>query len=205
MNSKIMSCKCIVIGVSAGGMEALLKVLPAFPQDFPLPIVIVQHIHKTQSGIYVEFYNERCALIAEEAKDKQSLESGKIYFAPPNYHLLIEDDETLSLCTSERVNYARPSIDVLFESAADVFGEELIGVILTGANDDGSEGMKQIKQNGGFTIVQNPKDAEFPAMPQFAIDAAEPNLILTLDEMVTEFSGWSKDNKFPKRSFDEEL
>ncbi|MCK4957577.1 MAG: chemotaxis protein CheB [Candidatus Cloacimonetes bacterium] len=187
--------KFMVIGVSAGGMEALSKLLPSFPKNFPLPIVIIQHLHKNCTGYYIEYYNEKCALFVKEAKHYEKIEAGNIYFAPPDYHLLIEENKTLSLTIDEKVNYSRPSIDVLFESAAEVFQEKLIGIILTGANSDGTEGMKIIKQNGGLTIAQNPLEAEFPIMPQSAIDSGSIDLILTLQEMTIEFSRWNNKEK----------
>ena len=178
---------CIVIGVSAGGMEVLSKLLPSLPADFPLPVIIVQHLHKTSTGYYLEYYNEKCLLFVKEAKQNEIIKVGNIYFAPPDYHLLIENNKTFAISSDEKVNYSRPSIDILFESAADVYGEKLIGIILTGANNDGAEGMKIIKQKGGFTIAQNPLEAEFPVMPQSAIDTGTIDLILTLNEISDEF------------------
>ena len=188
--------KCIVIGVSAGGMETLSTLLPSFSSDFPLPIIIVQHIHKTSNSHHIEYYNENCSLLVKEAEQYEKIQAGTIYFAPPDYHLLIEDDETLLLSLDEEVNFSRPSIDVLFESAADVFGKKLIGIILTGANNDGAEGMKFIKQCGGFTIVQDPNDAEFPVMPQSTIDAAEIDLIQDLETIIIDFNRWYKQGRF---------
>ena len=189
---KLVKYKCIVIGVSAGGLEALTKIFTKLPEDFPLPILVVQHIHKSQNGYFITHHNSKCVLKVKEAEEKEKILPGNIYFAPPDYHLLVEDDETLALSTDEKVNYSRPSIDVLFESAADVYKENLIGIILTGANNDGTEGMKIIKQKGGFTIAQDPKDAEFAIMPQAAIDIVEMDLILTLKEMIAEFIRWEE-------------
>ena len=178
---------CIVIGVSAGGMEALSKILPSLPAEFPLPVIIVQHLHKTSTGYYLDYYNEKSLLFVKEAEQNEIIKVGNIYFAPPDYHLLIENNKTFAISSDEKVNYSRPSIDILFESAADVYGEKLIGIILTGANNDGAEGMKIIKQKGGFTIAQNPLEAEFPVMPQSAIDTGTIDLILTLNEISDEF------------------
>jgi len=178
--------KCIVIGVSAGGMEALSKLLASLPADFPLPVIIVQHLHKTSTGYYLEYYNEKCSLFVKEAEQNETIKAGNIYFAPPDYHLLVEDNETMILSSDEKVNYSRPSIDILFESAADAYREKLIGIILTGANNDGAEGMRIIKQKGGFTIAQNPLEAEFPVMPQSAIDTGTIDFILTLNEIINE-------------------
>ncbi|MCD6176434.1 MAG: chemotaxis protein CheB [Candidatus Cloacimonetes bacterium] len=168
-------------------MEVLSKLLPSLPADFPLPVIIVQHLHKTSTGYYLEYYNEKCLLFVKEAKQNEIIKVGNIYFAPPDYHLLIENNKTFAISSDEKVNYSRPSIDILFESAADVYGEKLIGIILTGANNDGAEGMKIIKQKGGFTIAQNPLEAEFPVMPQSAIDTGTIDLILTLNEISDEF------------------
>lgn len=186
---------CIVIGVSAGGMEALTRLFAHIPKDFPLSILVVQHMHKLQNDYFITHHNSTCILPVKEAEEKEKIRSGTIYFAPPDYHLLVEEDETLALSVDEKVNYSRPSIDVLFESAADVYKEKLIGIILTGANNDGAEGMRIIKQNGGFTIAQDPQDAEFPVMPQSAIDLVEMDRILSLKEMTTEFIRWDQEDE----------
>jgi len=180
-----MNCKykAVVIGVSAGGMAALSELFPKIPSNFPIPIFVVQHIHKSQSGYLITYYNGLSNLSVKEAKDKEKAVPGKIYFASPDYHMLIEEDETFSISTDEKVNYSRPSIDVLFESAADVYKDSLIGIILTGANNDGSEGIRKIKQNGGYTIAQDPQEAEFLVMPKSAIDTSKIDEVLTLKEM----------------------
>lgn len=177
--------KCIVIGVSAGGMKVLSELLPSLPAEFPIPVIIVQHLHKTSTGYYLDYYNEKSSLFVKEAEQNEIIKVGNIYFAPPDYHLLIENDGTFSISSDEKVNYSRPSIDILFESAADAYREKLIGIILTGANNDGAEGMIIIKQKGGFTIAQNPLEAEFQVMPQSAIDTGKVDLILTLNEITT--------------------
>ena len=173
----------IVIGVSAGGAEALRQILPALPADFPFPVVIVQHLHPEQGGYMFEYFDKLCQLIVQEAIDKTAIEVGNIYFAPPDYHLLIEDDKTFSLSMDEKVCYARPSIDVMFESAADVYGSKIMAIILTGANSDGTNGIKYIKERGGFTIAQSPEEAYSPVMPQTAIDTGKIDKILTLTEI----------------------
>ncbi len=173
----------VVIGVSAGGMEALKKLFLDLSLDFLLPIIVTQHLHSTQSGFFIEFFDSLCALTVKEAEENEKIRYGFIYFAPPDYHLLIEDDRSFSLSSDEKVNYSRPSIDVLFESAADVYGSQLIGVILTGASSDGTNGMKRIKECGGMTIAQNPEEAEYPIMPKSAIDAGEIDHILSLNEI----------------------
>jgi two-component system chemotaxis response regulator CheB len=173
----------IVIGGSAGAMAALTKLLPAFPVGYPLPIVIAQHLHPWQDDYHLEHFGDQCALTVKEARDKESIEAGSIYFAPPNYHLLINDDKTFSLSIDNKVNYARPSIDVLFESAVDVYAPWLIGVILTGANNDGAEGLRLIKEKGGLTIVQDPKTAESSYMPKAALEATSLDYVLSLAEI----------------------
>jgi two-component system, chemotaxis family, protein-glutamate methylesterase/glutaminase len=160
-----------VIGVSAGGMRALKTILPALPAAFPLPIAIVQHLD-AQADAYLAGYLDRLsAITVKEGEDKETMLPGTAYLAPAGYHLLIEPDRSLSLSVDEKVNFSRPSIDLLFESAADALGEALIGIVLTGANGDGARGLKAIKDRGGFAIVQDPKTAEVPYMPRAALDA----------------------------------
>ena len=173
----------IVIGGSAGAMAALTKLLPVFPTGYPLPIVIAQHLHPWQDDYHLEHFGDQCALPVKEARDKESIEAGTIYFAPPNYHLLINDDKTFSLSIDDKVNYARPSIDVLFESAVDVYAPWLVGVILTGANNDGAEGLRLIKERGGLAIVQDPQTAESAYMPKAALAATKVDYVLPLPEI----------------------
>ena len=175
--------KLIVIGGSAGATAALIELLPVFPADFPLPIAIVQHLHPLQDGYFVERYGRSCNLVVKEAGDKERLLPGYVYFAPVNYHLLIEENKVFALSIDERVNYARPSIDVLFESAADVYGAGLIGVILTGANQDGAQGLRSIKARGGLAIVQDPDTAESTYMPRAALEATPVDHILPLPDI----------------------
>ena len=184
MKIKLSNYKCIVIGVSAGGMEALDRLFASIPKDFPLPIIIVQHLHKSNIGYFLEYYNQRCALNVKEADEKEPIKPGNIYFAPAGYHLLIEDDETFTLSAAEKVNFSRPSIDILFESAAYVYGSQLIGIILTGANNDGAKGMKLVKKYGGLTIVQDPNEAEYPVMPQAAIDEVKMDYVLPIKAII---------------------
>lgn len=170
----------VVVGVSAGGLAALGEILPGLPDDFPLAVVIVQHLHPTSDLYYIEHFNSRGPLIVKEAEEKEVIMPGVIYFASPNYHLLIERDKTFSFSGEEKVSYSRPSIDVLFESAATAFGNKLIGVVLTGANADGAAGLAMIKEFGGLTIVQDPATASSPFMPQSAIDSSRVDHILDL-------------------------
>lgn len=176
--------QAVVIGTSAGGLLTLKKMLPALPADFPLPILVVQHISPYSDGYFVKMLNDLCALEVKEAEDTEKIKPGTIYFAPSDYHLLVERDYSLTLTLDEKVNYSRPSIDVLFETAAEAYTNHLIGIILTGANADGAAGLLKIKQYGGFTIAQNPEEAENPVMPQKAIRAALPDFIGTINEIV---------------------
>ncbi len=175
--------KAVVIGSSAGGVLALKRLLGALPQNFPAPILIVQHIASGPSHSLASVLDHVCALNVKEAQECEALQAGTVYLAPPNYHLLVEMNATLSFSIDAPVAFARPSIDVLFESAAETFGPQLIAVILTGANHDGSQGMKRIKAKGGITIVQDPADAESSRMPQAALDAVVPDHVLPLDRM----------------------
>lgn len=173
----------VVVGASAGGMHTINKLLSKLPENFLLPIIIVQHIAASSDNYLVEFLNKNTKLIVKEVDEKEIVKKGVVYIAPPNYHILIEEDFSISLSADEKVNYSRPSIDVLFLSASDAFKEKLIGVILTGANDDGAKGLLDIKRNGGLTIVQDPLEAETSLMPLAAIKTAEPQHILKVNEI----------------------
>jgi two-component system chemotaxis response regulator CheB len=169
----------IVIGVSLGGLRALSVLLADLPADFPLPIVVAQHRHPDSDGVLSAALQPYSALTIEEAEDKQDIRSGRVYLAPSDYHLLIEPGN-FALSTEAPIAYARPSIDVLFESAARAYAEKVIGIILTGASDDGARGLAQIKRLGGLTLVQEPATAESPVMPAAAIAAAKVDHILAL-------------------------
>ncbi len=173
----------IVMGGSSGAMTVLAELLPDFPADFPVPIVIAVHLHPRQDNAHIERLTSQCALRVKEADEKESIQAGAIYLAPPNYHLLIENDRTFSLSIDERVNYARPSIDVLFETAAQVYGPQTIGVVLTGANNDGAGGLRLIKERGGLAIVQDPRTAESTFMPQAALEATSVDHMLSVPEI----------------------
>lgn len=172
--------KAIVIGVSAGGLAALSKLFSFLSDRFPLPIAVVQHVASGAHGNRFTHFNNNCGLTIKEADEKEAIRPGFIYFAPPDYHLLIERDGTFSLSIDARVNFSRPAIDVLFESAAYAWSSSLIGILLTGASSDGAHGMRQIKQYGGMTISQDPATAEYPVMPKAAIDAGVVDKILPI-------------------------
>ncbi len=176
-----MKYKTVVIGASAGGMKALNAILPELPGSFSLSVIVAVHRHPNSDDYLERSMDQRCELPVKQADEKERILPGAVYFAPPNYHLLIEDDHTFSLTVDQAVNYARPSIDVLFESAAHAYGSRLIGVILTGANSDGGQGLTTIKEMGGLAIVQTPESAEMEAMPRAAIAAAAPDHVLDLE------------------------
>nr|WP_321398874.1 chemotaxis protein CheB [uncultured Desulfobacter sp.] len=177
------SYEAIVIGVSAGGLTALTEILPRFNIEMTLPVMIVQHQRADSDDFLVRYFDRLCRHSVREVEDKMPVESGTIYFAPVNYHLLVEPDQTLSLSTEARVNYSRPSIDVLFESAADTYTERLIGIILTGANQDGTHGAARIKELGGLIIVQDPETAEAETMPMSVIKHVQVDHILPLNRI----------------------
>lgn len=173
--------RIVVIGASAGAIQALSVILPELPADFPVPILIVVHVPTDRSNILAPLFETRCRMIVREAEDKEQALPGVIYFAPPDYHLLVESDATLSLSTDEPVLYSRPSIDVLFESAADSFGDAVSAVILTGASADGAKGLKAICEAGGVAMVEEPETAHADTMPLAAVAACPEARILTLE------------------------
>lgn len=175
--------EAIVIGVSAGGLLALEKILPRLDKAIPMPVFVVQHISADSDNYLPRHFDARSFVTVKEGEDKEKVVPGTVYFAPPNYHLMVEFERTLSLSIEERVNFSRPSVDVLFETAAEAYGDKLIGVILTGANSDGAQGLKKIQQLGGLTIVQSPETAESDAMPKAAIKAANVDHVLPLNKI----------------------
>jgi two-component system chemotaxis response regulator CheB len=179
-----MKYEAIVIGVSSGGMNAMKVLFALLPKDFNIPIIIVQHMGASSDSQLIEILNDKSNITIKEADEKEKIEKRTVYIAPPNYHLMIERNKTFSLSIDELVNYARPSIDVLFESAANAYKNKLIGVILTGSNSDGTAGLKKIKEYGGLTIVQDPKTAESAYMPASAIAAIKPDYILSLEDII---------------------
>ncbi|MBP2282284.1 two-component system chemotaxis response regulator CheB [Flavobacterium sp. CG_23.5] len=179
-----MKYEAIVIGLSSGGMSAMKVMFSLLPKDFNIPIIVVQHLNARSDSHWIKLLNEKSNLHVKEADEKEKIEPGNIYIAPPNYHLLIEKDKTFSLTIDERVSFARPSIDVLFESAAESYKNKLIGVVLTGSNHDGTNGIKRIKKYGGLAIVQDPLTAESSYMPSSAIAAIAPDYILSLEKII---------------------
>ncbi len=180
--------RLVVIGASAGAVQALLALLPALPAGFPLPVLVVVHVPPDRDNVLVPLLGAKCGLAVKEAEDKEPLVGGVIYFAPSDYHLLVERGETLALSTDEPVNYSRPSIDVLFESAADAFGGAVVGVVMTGANHDGAAGLKAVREAGGIAIVQDRAEAYATAMPDAALEACPTAFTMTLDAIASYLS-----------------
>lgn len=170
----------VVIGASAGGIEALGVLLPALPAGLRAAVFIVVHLRRERPSLLAELFAPRCRVPVREAEDKEAVEPGAIYFAPPDYHLLVEDGPRLALSVDELVHFSRPSIDVLFESASDVYGDRLMGVILTGGNSDGAQGLAAVRRAGGLTVVQDPRSAQTPFMPESARDTGAAELVLSL-------------------------
>jgi two-component system chemotaxis response regulator CheB len=183
MSQSPVKAEAVVIGASMGAIEALSSILPELPADYPLPILIVVHVPPDTNSLLSNLFATKCRLKAKEAEDKETIVPGMIYFAPPNYHLLVEDERTLSLSSDEPELFSRPAINVLFESAADVFGEGLVGIILTGASEDGAHGLQTIGENGGVALVQNPSEAMAPEMPAAALMACPTARAMSLDEI----------------------
>jgi two-component system chemotaxis response regulator CheB len=179
------SPQAVVIGSSAGALEALSRILSVLPATFILPVIAVVHLPPDKRSILAELLQARSAVRVREAEDKEPIAPGTIYFAPPDYHLLVEMDRSLSLSSDEPVLFSRPSIDVLFESAADAYGCGLLGVVLTGANHDGARGLNAIVEGGGSAIVQDPDSAFAPAMPQAAIEACPNARVLSVDAIAS--------------------
>ncbi|MCR4317649.1 MAG: chemotaxis protein CheB [Planctomycetes bacterium] len=170
--------RAIAIGASAGGFEALSAILGGLSRKFTLPIFVAIHLHVTDEGRLAEQLGSVCAMRVRTPVDKERSRPGTVYVAPADYHMLIESDGTVALSIDERVNWSRPSIDVLFESAARAFRNTLAAVILTGANSDGTAGLMYVREAGGFAIAQNPESAEHPEMPRSAIESGVIDEIL---------------------------
>ena len=183
MDAALRGIEGIVIGTSAGGVEALSVVLPALPATLRASVFIVIHLPRERNSMLVEIFARRCALPVHEAEDKDIALPGHIYFAPPDYHLLLNRGPQMALSVDEPVHYSRPSIDVLFESAADVYGRKLLGIILTGANADGTAGLHAVHRAGGITVVQRPEDAHSPLMALSALKRTTVDFVLSLDRM----------------------
>jgi two-component system chemotaxis response regulator CheB len=179
-----MGYSIVVVGTSFGGLKALTTLARGLPRDFPLPVVVVQHRSKDADDTLSTLLGGECRLRVQDAEDKNPVLPGCVYLAPPDYHLLIDDGEfTLSCACEAPVFYSRPSIDALFVSAAECYGAGVIGVVLTGANSDGSFGLRRIKDSGGYAIVQDPNSAEGPAMPRAAIKEVAVDKVLSIEQV----------------------
>lgn len=177
-----MTYRIVAIGTSLGGLSALRALLKSLPREFSATLAIVQHRHRESDRALSAFLQQFTVLPVHEVEDKERIQPGHIYLAPPNYHLLVEQDY-FSLSVDEPVSYARPSIDVLLESVADAYQKQAIGVILTGANSDGVKGLALLKARGGLTIVQDPNTAESPVLPNAAIAAVDVDCVLPLSHI----------------------
>ena len=172
--------RAIIVAGSAGGVEALIKVLSGLPQAMQVPVICMLHLPANRDSRLAELFGERLPVPVAEAADKQQIADGTVYFAGSGYHLSVEQDRSFSLSCEAPVHFARPAIDVLMGSAADVYGDALAAILLTGANHDGAAGMAQVHARGGLTVVQDPADAQVATMPLAAIAACAPDLVLPL-------------------------
>ena len=177
--------KVVVIGGSAGSLEVLLKLLPGLDTIESIAIILILHRRNTEDSVLEELLRMKSGKKVMEIEDKTPLKPGCIYVAPADYHLLFETNLTFSLDVSEKVNYSRPSIDVSFESAADVFRHKLIAILLSGANSDGAAGLRVVTKMGGTVVIQSPETANVPFMPEFAIKHVKANYILSPSEITT--------------------
>jgi len=173
----------VVMGASAGGIQALSAVLPALPRGLRAPVFIVLHLPRDKPSVLADIFSRKCAVPVREAEDKEEVASGTVYFAPSNYHLLVDQGPRLALSADDPVHHSRPSIDVLFESAVDIYRNRLLGIILSGANDDGASGLAAIHNAGGLTAVQRPETAVSPHMALSALKRCPADWVLSLDEI----------------------
>jgi two-component system chemotaxis response regulator CheB len=180
----------VVIGASAGGIEVLSVLLAMIPADCRVSFFVVLHIPRERPSLLPELFACRCALPVREAEDKEPVQPGTVYFAPPDYHMLIDRGPAVALSGDEPVHFSRPSIDVLFDAAADIYGERLMGVILTGANQDGAEGLAAIGRAGGRTVVQEPGSAAVAFLPHAALKAGPVDAVLSIEQLQTLFAAW---------------
>lgn len=190
MNTVPKTPSCIVvIGASWGGIQALRTLLTRLRSPFCFAVVIVIHQDRQRASQLPQLLNDTAAFRVVEAADKEPIVAGNVYISTPNYHLLVEQDGTLSHTIDKPVNYCRPSVDVLFQTAADAFGDRVVAVVLTGANHDGAAGAQRVKQRGGKVFVQNPKEAEAKAMPLATIRDTEVDFIGSLEAIIDKLNG----------------
>lgn len=173
----------VAIGASAGGVEALSTLLPALPANAGLSVFVVLHLPRQRQSLKLDIFAHLCALELREAQDKEPVLPNTVYFAPPDYHMLLDPGPRLALSVDDPVAFSRPSIDVLFESAADQYGTRLLGIILTGANEDGAAGLLAVRRAGGLTLVQDPTTAQVATMPAAALRRSPTELVLPLPQI----------------------
>ena len=183
MSTQVWTPAAVVLGASAGALEALSAILPSLPAEYPLPVLAVVHQPPDKESILAGLLGAKSRVRVREAEDKEPIEPGTVYLAPPDYHLLVERDGQLSLSSDEPVHFSRPSIDVLFESAADAYGAGLVAAVLSGANQDGAQGLRSVSEAGGIALVQRPDTAFVAAMPSAALAACPSARSLTLQEI----------------------
>ena len=189
-----MAYSIVVVGTSWGGLNALRELVGKLPADFRVPTVVIQHRHRQSNHLLSTFLQERTTLVVAEVEDKMPIEPGTVFIAPADYHLLV-DRGSFALSTDAPVRYSRPSIDVTFYSAADAYGSASVGVILTGANSDGSRGLRRIFDRGGLAFVQDPLTAESPTMPSAAIRCVPDAHKQPIEEIATALAGLSADEE----------
>lgn len=190
------SLELFVIGTSAGGIEALERIIPAFKRTSHFKVVIVVHMPPTGPNLLPSLMKELTRLTIKEAEAGETLVADHIYIAPPNYHLLVEPNGTLSLSNEELVHFSRPSIDLMFESAAYAYSKKTIGVLLTGANEDGARGLKIIQDAGGTTIVQDPTEAEYSIMPESALKLMRPDFVMSNNQIIEYITSICSQDKY---------
>ena len=194
-----MAYEIVVVGTSWGGLAALRQLITGLPGSFALPIVVVQHRHKESNHLLTSLLQDRTRLCVCDVEDKAPISAGNLYLAPADYHLLVEDGH-FSLSTKEAVLFSRPSIDVTFTSVADAYGSHAVGIILTGANSDGADGLRRIFDRGGLAFVQRPETAESPIMPTAAIRAVPKARVLTIPEIAAAVASLPVALSFSSRS-----
>jgi two-component system chemotaxis response regulator CheB len=183
--------RAVAIGGSAGAIDALMVLLPVLPRGLPVPVFVVVHLPPGRPSLLAEIFAARCALAVCEAEDKQPVRPGCDHFAPPDYHLLVDDGPQLALAVDDPVHFSRPAIDVLFESAADVYREGLVGIVLSGGSADGAAGLAAVRRAGGQAWVQSPDSAQVPTMPQHAIAQCPQASVINLNEMHARLLAWA--------------
>ena len=190
----------VVIGGSAGSVDGLGQLLPALKPEAGVAVLVVVHLPRERSSRLVEIFARKCSVRLQEADDKQPVEPGNVYFAPPDYHLLVEAGPALALSTDELVHYSRPAIDPLFESAADVYGRGLMAIVLSGANEDGAAGLAAVARAGGDTYLQSPHEAAASTMPLAALQAAPDSAVLPLSDLAA-LLGSVRHGRYPSASY----